>query len=110
MCTSCFLYMQVAKCKCVIGDPTYFPDKVQNVGQVSVCVFMSMPVCLIYSYRQVVRAICITTHPIPNTKDAQSCQIIIPQNQVGRNSGMLHSVCVCVCVCVCVLYAEVSKY
>lgn len=60
---------EVAKCKCVIGDPTYFPDKVQNVGQV-------------------VRAICITTHPIPNTKDAQSCQIIIPQNQVGRNSDI----------------------
>lgn len=28
------------------------------------------------------------THPVPNTaKDTTSCQIIIPQNQVGRQSG-----------------------
>jgi len=26
-------------------------------------------------------------HPIPNTKDSLSCQVIIPQNQVGRKSG-----------------------
>lgn len=60
---------EVAKCKNVIGDPSYFPDKVQKVGQV-------------------VRAICILTHPIANTKDSTSCQIIIPQNQVGRNSDI----------------------
>lgn len=38
-------------------------------------------------FAKVVRAICILSHPIANTKDAQSCQIIIPQNQVNRNSG-----------------------
>lgn len=37
---------------------------------------------------QVVRCICLLNHPIPNTKDALSCQIIIPQKQVGRKSGM----------------------
>lgn len=37
---------------------------------------------------QVVRAICILNHPIPNTKDSLSCQLIIPQNQVGRNNGL----------------------
>lgn len=36
---------------------------------------------------QVVRAICILNHPIENIKDAQSVQIIIPQNQVNRNDG-----------------------
>ena len=28
-------------------------------------------------------------HPIPNTKDALSTQIIIPQKQVNRNSGKM---------------------
>ena len=62
---------QVAHTDCVIGDPSYFPDKVKKIGQV-------------------VRCICILKHPIANTKDLSSCQIIIPQNQVGRSSGELH--------------------
>lgn len=60
---------EVARTDCVIGDPSYFTDKVKKVGQV-------------------VRCICILKHPIPNTKDALSCQIIIPQNQVGRSSDI----------------------
>lgn len=36
---------------------------------------------------EVVRAICLLNHPIPNTNDVQSCQIIIPQKQVGRSYG-----------------------
>ena len=69
---------EVARTKCVIGDPSYFQDKVKKVGQV-------------------VRAICILNHPIPNTKDSLSCQLIIPQNQVGRNNDIY--------VC-CVSYAH----
>ncbi|XP_065911583.1 rab GDP dissociation inhibitor beta-like [Dysidea avara] len=57
---------EVAKTKCVIGDPSYFKDKVKSTGKV-------------------VRCICILKHPIPSTKDVKSCQIIIPQNQVGRS-------------------------
>jgi Rab GDP dissociation inhibitor len=60
---------EVAKCKQVYCDPSYVPNKVTKVGQV-------------------VRCICLLNHPIPNTKDALSCQIIIPQKQVGRKSGM----------------------
>lgn len=60
---------EVARTKCVVGDPSYFTDKVKKVGQV-------------------VRCICILNHPVPNTKDSLSCQIIIPQNQVGRNSDI----------------------
>ena len=60
---------EVARCKQVYCDPSYVPDRVQKVGQV-------------------VRCICLLSHPIPNTKDALSCQIIIPQKQVGRRSGM----------------------
>jgi hypothetical protein len=26
-------------------------------------------------------------HPIPKTKDVPSCQIILPQRQIGRNNG-----------------------
>lgn len=56
---------EVAKCKFVVGDPSYFPDKVKKVGQVA-------------------SAICILSHPIPNTNDAESCQIIIPQKEAKR--------------------------
>ncbi|XP_065051083.1 LOW QUALITY PROTEIN: rab GDP dissociation inhibitor beta-like [Rhopilema esculentum] len=60
---------EVARGKMVIGDPSYFSDRVKKVGQV-------------------VRAICILKHPIPNTKDATACQLIIPQNQVNRKSDI----------------------
>ena len=60
---------EVAKCNFVVADPSYFPDKVKKVGQVA-------------------RAICILNHPVPNTDNAESCQIIIPQKQVGRKSDI----------------------
>jgi len=50
---------EIAKCNFVIGDPSYFPDKVKKVGQVA-------------------RQICILNHPVANTNNATSCQIIIP--------------------------------
>jgi len=60
---------ETAKCKFVVGDPSYFPEKVKKTGQV-------------------VRAICILSHPIPNTSNSESCQIILPQKQVGRKSDI----------------------
>merc|ERR1712142_5999 len=60
---------ETAKCKQVYCDPTYASDKVSKVGQV-------------------VRAICLLDHPIKDTKDALSTQIIIPQKQVNRNSDI----------------------
>lgn len=57
---------EVAQCKQVFCDPTYVPDRVKKVGQV-------------------IRCICLLDHPIPNTADALSTQIIIPQKQVNRN-------------------------
>jgi Rab GDP dissociation inhibitor len=59
---------EVAKAKIIIGDPSYFPGKVRKIGQV-------------------IRAICLLQHPIPNTDDADSVQLIIPQNQVARKHG-----------------------
>ncbi|XP_064198104.1 rab GDP dissociation inhibitor beta-like [Anguilla rostrata] len=59
---------EIARCKQLICDPSYVMDKVTKVGQV-------------------IRVICIMNHPIKNTSDANSCQIIIPQNQVGRKHG-----------------------
>ncbi|PHZ11205.1 rab GTPase activator [Rhizopus microsporus ATCC 52813] len=56
---------EVVHAKMVICDPSYAPSKVRKVGSV-------------------VRAICLLTHPIPNTNDSDSCQIVIPQNQIGR--------------------------
>lgn len=56
------------KTKMILGDPSYFPDKVRVVGHV-------------------LRAICILKHPIAGTNDSDSCQIIIPQSQVGRKNG-----------------------
>lgn len=45
-----------AKAPLVIADPSYFPEKVKVVGKV-------------------VRAICIMSHPIPNTSDSHSVQV-----------------------------------
>ncbi|ORY00129.1 rab GTPase activator [Basidiobolus meristosporus CBS 931.73] len=56
---------EIARAKQVIGDPSYFPDKVRKSGKV-------------------IRAICLLKHAIPNTGDADSVQIIIPQSQVQR--------------------------
>jgi len=58
-----------ARCKAVIADPSYFPDRVEVVGHV-------------------IRCICILDHPIQNTNNSESCQIIIPQNQVGRQNDI----------------------
>ncbi|NXU57867.1 GDIB inhibitor, partial [Turnix velox] len=60
---------EVARCKQLICDPSYVSDRVTKVGQV-------------------IRVICILSHPIKNTNDANSCQIIIPQNQVNRKSDI----------------------
>jgi Rab GDP dissociation inhibitor len=58
-----------ARCKAVIADPSYFPDLVEKVGEISRC-------------------ICILDHPIPKTNDSESCQIILPQNQIGRQNDI----------------------
>ncbi|PKA51934.1 hypothetical protein AXF42_Ash008163 [Apostasia shenzhenica] len=60
---------ETAKCKKVVCDPSYLPDKVKKVGRVA-------------------RAICIMNHPIPNTNESHSVQIILPQKQLGRKSDM----------------------
>lgn len=60
---------ETARAHKIIGDPSYFPGKCEKSGQV-------------------VRAICILDHPIPGTNNASSCQIILPQNQIGRKSDI----------------------
>jgi len=61
---------ETAKAPMIICDPSYVMDlkKVKTQGKI-------------------IRAICILDHPIPNTKDATSVQIIIPQKQLGRKYG-----------------------
>lgn len=69
---------ETVKAKQVIGDPSYFgAGKAADGGKVRVI-----------EEGKVVRAICVLKHPIPGTDDSDSCQIIIPQNQVGRRNGM----------------------
>jgi len=60
---------EIAKCRQVYCDPSYASGSVKKTGQV-------------------VRCICLLDHPIPNTKDGLSTQIIIPQKQVGRKSDI----------------------
>ncbi|KAJ0035937.1 hypothetical protein Pint_26484 [Pistacia integerrima] len=60
---------ETAKCKKVVCDPSYLPSKVRKVGRVA-------------------RAIAIMSHPIPNTNDSHSVQVILPQKQLGRKSDM----------------------
>jgi Rab GDP dissociation inhibitor len=37
---------------------------------------------------KVVRCICIMDHPVSKTKDVPSCQIILPQRQIGRKNDI----------------------
>jgi Rab GDP dissociation inhibitor len=68
---------ETAKCKYVVGDPSYFAGKTRPTSRV-------------------VRAVCILSHPLPSTDNAHSVQIILPQKQVGRRSGAC-AVCRCSC-------------
>lgn len=56
------------KAPMIVGDPSYFPSQVKVVGHV-------------------LRAICVLKHPLAGTNDCDSCQLIIPQSQVGRKNG-----------------------
>jgi Rab GDP dissociation inhibitor len=72
---------ETVKAKQVIGDPSYFgagKEPGSEGGKIRTV-----------ETGKVVRAICILKHPIPGTEEADSCQIIIPQNQVGRKNGKL---------------------
>lgn len=66
-----------AKAPMVICDPSYVlntPEKLKKVGRI-------------------VRCIAIMSHPVPDTNNADSCQIIIPAHQVrGRRSDIYISV------------------
>lgn len=67
---------EMAYCKKLLADPSYFigTDKIRKTGQVARC-------------------ISILSHPVPNTNDADSCQIIIPSKQVeNRRSDIYVSV------------------
>jgi Rab GDP dissociation inhibitor len=75
---------EVAKAPIVICDPSYLKGTTGNITPIG----------------KVIRSICILDHPIPNTKDSTSTQIIIPQKQIGRNSDIFinmvsgaHAVC-----------------
>ena len=60
------------KTKKILADPSYFQDKVKVTGHL-------------------LKAICILNHPIPNTDNSDSLQLIIPQSQVGRKNGRYSS-------------------
>ncbi|RSH79426.1 rab GDP-dissociation inhibitor [Apiotrichum porosum] len=70
---------ETVKAKKVIGDPSYFGagEEPTEGGKLRVI-----------ETGKVVRAICIMKHAIPGTDDADSCQIIIPQGQVGRKNDI----------------------
>ena len=81
-----------AKAPIVIADPTYFPEKVKKTGA------------------RVIRAMCILEHPVPNTGDTDSVQIIIPQNQVGRKHDIYIAVVSDVHCVVPVSYTHLDVY
>ncbi|XP_051824247.1 rab GDP dissociation inhibitor beta-like [Antechinus flavipes] len=60
---------QTIRCKQLICDPSYAPDRVRRVGQV-------------------IRAICILGHPVRNTNGATSGLIIIPSAHTNRRSDI----------------------
>jgi len=59
------------KTKQLVADPTYFvgTPKVEKTGEIARC-------------------IAILDHPIPDTNEADSCQLILPANQCGRQSDI----------------------
>ncbi|CAJ1052086.1 rab GDP dissociation inhibitor beta [Xyrichtys novacula] len=59
-------------CKQLICDPSYVPNRVRKAGRV-------------------IRVICLLNHPVKNTHEANSCQIIIPQTQFNRKSDIFIS-------------------
>lgn len=60
---------QLFYCKQLICDPSYAPKRVRRMGRV-------------------IRVICLLNHPVKNTHESNSCQIIIPQAQLNRKSGI----------------------
>ncbi len=60
------------KCRMIVADPTYFPEKVRPAGHL-------------------LKAICILNHPVEKTDNSDSLQLIIPQSQVGRKHGKCSS-------------------
>jgi len=60
---------ETARCKFVVCDPTYAKTKCKITGKI-------------------IRAICIMEHPMESTKNADCCQVIIPQKQSGRNNDI----------------------
>jgi len=74
------------KANILVGDPSYFPDKIKKVGQVARCIV-------------------ILHHPIPNTADADSCQIIVSQKEAKRKNDIYVS-----CVSHSHLVAPKGKY
>ncbi len=63
---------EVARAPMVICDPSYVREQLPHKIKLT---------------SKVIRCICILGAPIPNTNDATSCQIIIPQKQLNRQSG-----------------------
>jgi len=80
---------ETVKAKQVIGDPSYFGAGKSDSGKMRVV-----------EEGKVIRAICFLKAPIPGTEDSDSCQIVIPQNQVNRRNDIYiamvsstHNVC-----------------
>ncbi|KAL7422596.1 Rab GDP dissociation inhibitor alpha [Cryptotrichosporon argae] len=70
---------ETVRAKRVIGDPSYFGAGQEPGADGKLRVVET---------GKVIRAICILRHPIPGTENADSAQIIIPQNQVGRKNDI----------------------
>jgi Rab GDP dissociation inhibitor len=68
---------ETARCKSIIADPSYFigTDKIRKTGQIA---------C----------SISIMNHPIPDTNDSDSAQIIIPNEAVAGRTSDLYVCCV----------------
>jgi Rab GDP dissociation inhibitor len=64
---------EVAKCKLVICDPSYAPPEKKTV------------------VAKLIRSICILGAPIPNTNNNLSCQVVLPQRELGRRNDIFIS-------------------
>jgi hypothetical protein len=89
---------ETVKAKQVIGDPSYFGSSSES-GKIRVV-----------EDGKVIRAICILKHPIPGTDDADSVQIIIPQNQVNRRNGSVVALHWCPELILCCCFRHLYRH
>lgn len=69
---------EIVKAKVLVGDPSYFKPAEEKEGAAP----------KVKLTKQIVRAICILQHPVPNSGKNSGTQIILPAKQLNRQTDI----------------------